>query len=268
MKKISILLADDHRVVREGLRVLVETEGDIQVVGEPKTGREAIDMTLQLHPNVVVMDIAMPLLNGLQATREILRIAPATKVLILSAHADPDYVEQVVLLRAAGYLIKQSSADILVEAIQAVHKGKSFFSPSISKYLREHYQNTPFTAILLKRKSACLTSREEWVLQLIAEGNANKQIASELGISIKTVEKHRQHLMQKLSIHDIAGLTRYAIAAGVIESSVQRTTNAPESDKGGANTAEGQRARVPSYRGSARPVNSNSSKTESWKVCR
>ena len=148
MKKISILLADDHRVVREGLRVLVETEGDIQVVGESKTGREAIDMTL------------------------------------------------------------------------------------------------------------------------LAEGNANKQIASELGISIKTVEKHRQHLMQKLSIHDIAGLTRYAIAAGVIESSVQRTTNAPESDKGGANTAEGQRARVPSYRGSARPVNSNSSKTESWKVCR
>ena len=225
MKKITVLLADDHIIVREGLRLLVETEGDITVVGEAKTGREAINMTIQLHPNVVVMDIAMPLLNGLQATRQIRKIAPATRVLILSAHADPEYVEQVVLLGGAGFLIKQTSADILVEAIREVHKGKSFFSPPISKYLHEHYQNTPHTAVMRKRKGACLTSREEGVLQLIAEGKANKQIASELGISIKTVEKHRQHLMQKLSIHDIAGLTRYAIAAGVIESSVQPTTN-------------------------------------------
>ena len=225
MKKITVLLADDHIVVREGLRILVETEGDIAVVGEAKTGREAVNMTMQLHPNVVVMDIAMPLLNGLQATRQIRKIAPASRVLILSAHADPEYVEQVVLLGGAGYLIKQTSADILVEAIREVHKGKSFFSPSISKYLRENYQNTPHTAVLRKRKDVCLTSREEGVLQLIAEGKANKQIASELGISIKTVEKHRQHLMQKLSIHDIAGLTRYAVAAGVIESSVQPTTN-------------------------------------------
>jgi DNA-binding NarL/FixJ family response regulator len=171
------------------------------------------------------MDIAMPLLNGLQATRQILRIAPKTRVLILSAHADPEHVEQVVSLGGAGYLIKQTSADILVEAIREVHKGKRFFSPSISKYLREHYQNTPHTTVLQKRKGVSLSSREEGVLQLIAEGKANKQIASELGISIKTVEKHRQHLMQKLSIHDIAGLTRYAIAAGVIESSVQPTTN-------------------------------------------
>ena len=225
MRKITVLLADDHRVVREGLRMLVETEGDIEVVGEAKTGREAVDMTMQLHPNVVVMDIAMPLLNGLQATRQIRRIAPGTRVLILSAHADPECVEQVVLLGGAGYLIKQTSADILVEAIREVHKGKSFFSPSISKYLREHYQSTPHTAVPRKRKGACLTAREEGVLQLIAEGKANKQIASDLGISIKTVEKHRQHLMQKLSIHDVAGLTRYAIAAGVIESSVQPTTN-------------------------------------------
>ena len=224
MEKVTVLLADDHIVVREGLRMLVEIEGDIEVVGEAKTGREAVEMTLQLHPKVVVMDIAMPMLNGLQATRQILRMAPATRVLILSAHADPEYVEQVVLLGGAGFLIKQTSADILVEAIREVHKGKNFFSPSISKYLSEHYQNAPHTAVLLKRKGACLTSREEGVLQLIAEGKANKQIASELGISIKTVEKHRQHLMQKLGIHDIAGLTRYAIAAGVIESSVQPTT--------------------------------------------
>jgi len=134
MKKITVLLADDHIVVREGLRVLVETGGDITVVGEAKTGREAINMTMQLHPNVVVMDIAMPLLNGLQATRQIRKIAPATRVLILSAHADPEYVEQVVLLGGAGFLIKQTSADIIVEAIREVHKGKSFSSPSISKW--------------------------------------------------------------------------------------------------------------------------------------
>ena len=225
MEKITVLLADDHIVVREGLRMLVEVEGDIEVVGEAKTGREAVAMTLQRHPAVVVMDIAMPMLNGLQATRQILRAAPSTRVLILSAHADPEYVEQVVLLGGAGFLIKQTSADILVEAIREVHKGRSFFSPSISKYLHEHYQNAPHKAVLRKRKGTCLTSREEGVLQLIAEGKANKQIASELGISIKTVEKHRQHLMQKLSIHDIAGLTRYAIAAGVIESSIQPTTN-------------------------------------------
>ncbi len=126
MKKIRVLLADDHIVVREGLRVLVETEGDIEVVGEAKTGREAVDMTLQLHPDVVVMDIAMPLLNGLQATRQILKTAPATRVLILSAHADPEYVEQVVLLGGAGYLIKQTSADILVEAIREVQGGRAF----------------------------------------------------------------------------------------------------------------------------------------------
>ena len=151
------------------------------------------------------MDIGMPLQNGLQATREILRRAPETRVLILSAHADPEYVKQVVLLGGAGYLIKQTSADILVEAIREVHKGKSFFSASISKYLREHYQNKPHTAGLQKRKEECLTSREDQALQLIAEGKANKQIVSELEISIKTVEKHRHRLMQKPGIHDIAG---------------------------------------------------------------
>lgn len=224
MKKcISVLLAEDHVVVREGLRTMIETDRDIKVVGEAKTGREAVSMTKQLSPNVVVMDIAMPLLNGIQATQQILSEKPKTKVLILSAHGDPEYVDQLMLLGVVGYLTKQTSAEMLARAVREVHSGGTFFSPSVAKYLRDHYVKVSPPTKRLKRNNIRLTSRESELLQLIAEGHVNKQIASELGISIKTVEKHRQHLMEKLKIHEIAGLTRYAIAAGVIESSVQQT---------------------------------------------
>ena len=148
---------------------------------------------------------------------------PATKVLILSAHSDDAYVEEVTALGATGYLIKQTSAQFLSAAIREVHQGKTFFSPAIAKQMGNHYQKSPGLAGWLKKQSDRLSTRETEVLQLIAEGTANKQIAVELNISIKTVEKHRQSLMEKLSIHDTAGLTRYAIAAGVIESSVQLT---------------------------------------------
>ncbi len=223
MKRIAVLLAEDHAIVRQGLRLLVEADGDIEIVGEAKTGREALQMTRDLHPEIVVMDIAMPLLNGLEATRQILKTFPKTKVLILSAHSDPEYVEQVVKAGAMGYLLKQSSGDILAKAIRELSNGKTFFTPSIAKRLKEEYQKSTDGVGLRKKSSTELTSRESELLQLIAEGQANKQIASELGISIKTVEKHRQHLMEKLNIHDIAGLTRFAIAAGIIESSVQST---------------------------------------------
>ena len=179
-------------------------------------------MTKRLRPAVVVMDIAMPLLNGLEATQRILKVVPATRVLILSAHGDDGYIRQVVMLGAAGYLVKQTSADLLSRAIREVHKGNTFFSPSIAKRLHGLSLSSPDRCRSLKKKSA-LTSRELEVLQLIAEGKANKQIARGLGISIKTVEKHRQHLMRKLDLHDTAGLTRYAIVAGIIESSVQVT---------------------------------------------
>ena len=179
-------------------------------------------MTGELRPEVVVMDIAMPLLNGLEATKQILKALPATKVLILSAHSDLEYVEQVVKTGALGYLVKQSSAEIVARAIRDVHKGKSFFTPSIEKRLKDKYRKSS-DGVLQKKRNAELTSREAELLQLIAEGHPNKQIASELTISIKTVEKHRQHLMEKLNIHDIAGLTRFAIAKGIIESSVQST---------------------------------------------
>lgn len=223
MKKITLVLAEDHVMVREGLRTLLEAGGDIVVVGEAATGRQAVELTRELQPAVVVMDIAMPLLNGIEATRQILKAAPATRVLILSAHGDDAYVEQVTALGAAGYLLKQTSAHVLTQAVREVEKGHTYFSPSIARRLHQQKEKSLESKGGLRKQLANLSSREIEVLQLIAEGHANKQVAVELGISVKTVEKHRQRLMEKLSIHDTAGLTRYAIAAGVIESSVQLT---------------------------------------------
>src|SRR3990172_8073356 len=179
MTPITVLLADDNTVVREGLRVLLEAENDIEVVGEAETGRQAVKMTKELLPRVI--DIAMPLLNGLEATRQILKAVPATKVLVLSAHGDDAYVDQVMELGAVGYLIKQTSALVLAKAIREAHKGNTFFSPSISRRLRDRQQNSfQGAAGRSKRKVAGLTSREVEILQLIAEGKANKQTAAEL----------------------------------------------------------------------------------------
>ena len=223
MKQITVLLAEDHMIVREGLRALLEAEGDMAVVGEAETGRQAVLLAKRLRPAVIVMDIAMPLLNGLEATRRIRKAVPTARVLILSAHSDDEYIRQVVMLGAAGYLIKQTSADLLSKAIREVAKGNTFFSPSIAHRLQDLYPPSPNGRAAVKKWKTVLSSREVEVLQLIAEGKANKQVAAELGISIKTVEKHRQHLMSKLDLHDTAGLTRYAIAAGIIESHVQVT---------------------------------------------
>jgi DNA-binding NarL/FixJ family response regulator len=223
MKRIRVILAEDHTVVREGLRILLEAEGDMTVVGEAETGRQAVQLARKLQPAVVVMDIAMPLLNGLEATRQIVAAIPTTKVIILSAHSDDAYIEQVTSVGAVGYLIKQTSANALAKAIREVHKGNTFFSPSIAKRLNEQYEKPANREAMTKKRSARLSSRETEILQLIAEGKTNKETALELGISIKTVEKHREHIMGKLDIHDTAGLTRYAIGAGIIESSVQLT---------------------------------------------
>jgi DNA-binding NarL/FixJ family response regulator len=223
MKRITVLLAEDHMVVRQGLRALLQVERDIEVVGEAETGRQAVALTRKLRPAVVVMDIAMPLLNGLEATRQILKALPATRVIILSAHGDDAYVEQVIAMGAAGYLLKQTSAHVLSKAVREIHKGNSFFGPFIAKRLRECERKSLNRVGLSKSRNVRLSSREMEVLQLIAEGKANKETAAELDISIKTVEKHRDHLMQKLNIHDTAGLTRYAINAGIIESSVRMT---------------------------------------------
>jgi DNA-binding NarL/FixJ family response regulator len=223
MKRITVLLAEDHQIVREGFRSLLEHERDIEVVGEAETGRQAVQLTQKLRPAVVVMDIAMPRLNGLEATRQIRKDFPDTKVVILSAHSDDAYVEQVAALGAAGFLLKQTSSQDLATAIREVQKGNTFFSPSISKRVKDRSGKSVDREGNFKKKNNRLSSREMEVLQLIAEGKPNKQVAAELGVSFKTVDKHRQHLMSKLNIHDIAGLTRYAIAEGIIESSLRVT---------------------------------------------
>ena len=219
MKRITVLLADDHTVVREGFRHMLELEADFEVIGEAANGRQAVALAVKLRPDVVLMDISMPRLNGLEATGQVLKALPSAKVIILSSHNDDARVEHATNSGAAGFLIKQTSAHEVCQAIREVHKGKTIFSPAIAKRFRRLHPQLSDPAGARKPSSSQLTSRQREVLQLIAEGKANKEIAGELGIVVKTVEKHREHVMQKLDIHDTAGLTRYAISAGIIENS-------------------------------------------------
>lgn len=218
MKKINILLADDHTVVRQGLRMLIDAEQDMSVVGEADNGRQTVQLARKLRPDIVVLDVAMPQINGLEATRQITRDLPNTRILVLSSYSDDEYVKQLTEEGASGYLVKQTAANDLIKAIREAHKGNAFFSPSISRRFLDQCRDA-FTigATRSPKKTGRLTAREAEVLRLIAEGRANKQIASELAISIKTVEKHRQQVMNKLGIHDVAGLTRHAIAKGIVD---------------------------------------------------
>ena len=223
MTAITVLLAEDHTLVREGLRMMLKLQTDFVVVGEASDGRKAVTLALELHPDVVLMDIAMPGMNGLEATRQILKVHPEIKVVILTAHCDDAYVQSAANSGAVDFLLKQDSASDVCSAIRHVMKGAKFYSSSIVRRFRRIHPQSMNRAGKVGNASNPLTFRETEVLQLIAEGKANKETAAELGISIKTVEKHRGNLMTKLDIHDTAGLTRHAIAAGVIESSVQIT---------------------------------------------
>ena len=223
MNPITLLLVEDHMLVREGLRRMLDLETNIVVIGEAKNGRQAVSMAIQLRPDVMLTDIAMPGLNGLEATRQVLKALPNTKVIILTAHNDDAYVSSATKSGAVGFLLKQTSANNVCQAIRDVHMGKTFFSPSVTRRLSRLRQQASGHLSSIHQKASLLTSREVEVLQLIAEGKPNKETASDLGISIKTVEKHRGSLMGKLDIHDTASLTRYAISAGIIESSVQMT---------------------------------------------
>lgn len=215
--RIRVLLVDDHVLVRHGVRVLLEAEDDLVVVGEAPEGRQAVELATALRPDVVVMDVAMPLLNGIEATRQILEAVPSTRILILSAHSDEEYVDRALALGVAGYVLKQSSLEELATAIRAARAGERWFSAGVARKATGRgggpKEGGSGTAPL---RRATLSSREAEILQLVAEGKANKQVAAVLGISIKTVEKHRQSLMSKLDLHDVAGLTRYAIEIGSI----------------------------------------------------
>ncbi len=217
MSALTVLLAEDHVVVREGVRSLLETTGEFEVVGQAETGMEAVALAASLRPVVVVMDIAMPGLNGCEATRQILAGNPTARVLALSAHSDEEYVVRMVAAGALGFVEKQGSGALLARAIREVAAGRTFFSPGITRMLARRQRKVREQGGVAEARSDDLTARETEVLQLVAEGAANKQIAVRLGISIKTVEKHRQRLMNKLDIHETAGLTRYAISSGAIE---------------------------------------------------
>jgi DNA-binding NarL/FixJ family response regulator len=217
MRRVTVLIADDHGILREGLRKMLELDDNLEIVGEAEDGLQAIALAKQLRPNIILMDIEMPRLNGLEATREVVKALPATKVLIFSAYNDEEYVKGASESKAAGYLLKQSSIREVHRAIWQVHKGKKVFRTTIPRRSTLPARRPSSSPAPLNQKVVHLTSREMEVLRLIAQGKANKETASELGIGIKTVEKHREHLMGKLNIHETAGLTRYAMVTGIIE---------------------------------------------------
>lgn len=223
MKRISILIAEDHQIVSEGIHMMLKLEPDMDVVGQARNGREAVKLVMDLQPDVVLMDIAMPDLNGLEATRQLMKSRPDTRIIIITAHSDDAYVKSALDSGAVGFLLKQDPSHNVCLAIREVQRGGIYFSKSIAKRFVQINPQTLDRQGKKERRANQLTSREMEVLQLIAEGKANKETAVELGISIKTVEKHRGHLMDKLDIHDTAGLTRYAVMTGIIESSVQIT---------------------------------------------
>jgi two-component system response regulator NreC len=215
VKKLRILLGDDHTVMRAGLRSLLERQPNLEVVGESENGRQTVELSASLKPDVVVMDVGMPILNGIEATKQIISQRPAPAVVILSMHSDETYVMRALQAGARAYLLKDSAAGDLISAISAVTQGKSFFSPKVSRILAEDYVR------VLKQKGAVdtydlLTGREREILQLLAEGKANKEVAAMLHVSPYTVETHRGHILQKLNLHNSADLVLYAVRKGII----------------------------------------------------
>jgi two-component system, NarL family, response regulator NreC len=215
MKTLRILLADDHTVVRSGLRALLERQSNFEIVGEAQNGRETVSLCASLQPDVVVMDVGMPLLNGIEATKALLKQSPSTGVVILSMHSDESYVMRSLQAGARAYLLKDSAPSDLLSAIEAVSHGKSFFSSAIRHLLAEDYVR------VLRQKGAVdsyelLTMREREILQLLAEGKTNKEVASSLNISLYTVETHRSNILEKLGIHSPAELILYAVRKGII----------------------------------------------------
>lgn len=216
MPQIRILIADDHVIIRSGLRLLLEQQPDFKVVAEANDGREALQMVSKFHPEVAILDIGMPQLNGIEATRQIVAQEPATQVVILSMHADEGYVLRALKAGAKAYIVKNSAEADLIRAVRSVAEGKSFFSPAISKMLLEDYVRQ------VREKEVedsydLLTPREREVLQLVAEGRSNKDVANLLNLSLHTVETHRGNILEKLGLHGIPELILYAVRKGIIQ---------------------------------------------------
>ncbi len=215
MTKIRVLLADDHDVVRKGLRYVLERQQEMVVVGEAGNGREAVKLAEELTPDVVIMDVAMPQLNGIEATAQIIKRNPQTMVIVLSMHSDEGYLVRALTAGAKGYLLKDSAESDLVRAVQTVAKRKPFFSPVIAQTLLEDYLQH-LQGKNLQDSYDLLTEREKEVLQLLAEGKSNKEVAELLNLSLYTVETHRSHLMQKLNLHNTAEIVLYAVRKKII----------------------------------------------------
>jgi two-component system, NarL family, response regulator NreC len=213
MAHLRILLADDHTVVRQGLRKVLEECPEWEVVAEAGDGREAVRQAERLRPDVAILDLAMPLLNGIEATRQIAQRVPTTRILVLSMHADEAYVIQILKAGATGYLLKDSADVDLLQAVTAVAQGKSFFSPSIARVMLDGYVRGE-TDVVDRYES--LSGREREIFQLVAEAKTNKEIAALLGVSPSTVETHRAHILEKLDLHSAAELVLYAVRRGVI----------------------------------------------------
>jgi len=210
---VRIMLADDHRMFRQGLRTLLDSRDDMDVVGEASDGREAVEMAAQLSPEVIIMDVSMPGLNGVEATRKIMVEHPGTKIIGLSMHTDRRYTSELLKAGASGYLPKDGAFEELEQAVRAVMSGEVYLSPRIAAGLVDDYVRQPRDAApsVFER----LTAREREVLQLMAEGQATKEIAATLHVSVKTVETHRRQIMEKLNIYSVAELTKYAIREGL-----------------------------------------------------
>jgi DNA-binding NarL/FixJ family response regulator len=215
MDKIKLFLADDHTILRAGIRALLENEPDMLVIGEAEDGRSAVKLACQLLPDVVLMDIAMPLLSGLEATRQIRHDCPQVKVLILTMHENEEYIRQALASGAMGFIIKDAAARELLDAIRAVHRGEAVLSPAVTRLVIEDYLR--WGDLQKNHSSDGLSPREREVLQLIAEGYSNRQISEIMSISIKTVQTHRMNLMSKLDLHDRTDLVKYAIQRKIID---------------------------------------------------
>lgn len=213
--KTRVLLADDHKIVREALQMILNSADDFEVVGAAEDGRQAIDMAKKLAPDVILLDLMMPIIDGKTALRELGRALPKARILVLSSYADEGQARECVARGAVGYLVKQTAATELLQAMRETRRGNVYFSQSIARSMVQQGKNCVELSRLKLTEAAHLTDREKQVLELIAAGYPNKGIAAELGISIKTVEKHRQQVMNKLNIHEVAGITRHAVSHGI-----------------------------------------------------